>query len=533
MIYSTNPPEPKGETGSASGFFYALIQRHLLVTAAIFCLFPAVFSLAVGTALGMANFTDVGYPDSAILLRVSDFVHSGHIYPDFNVPPYLVTIYGPLTYVLFSIPYRLALALGIAPEVPARLLVVAAYCACIMLVYLISRRLWGSRSIAWLCALFALSPLTLVRAMTSIRGDFFALAFALLSVYLFLVAKGRRLMVAAAVCAGIAPLIKQTFVAAPITLVGWLLYQRRYKEAGLWSACFASVVIGGCAFFLWREPLMLSHLAALRHPVLEYQQALLIIGVAASQPVVPFGIIGVLLVLQDRSPQHLFMLVYNLIAWLVAMLTILQAGGGNNYFWEPLLVSAVLAGPVLFKLESSLSRSQILASAALLVLVVNSFFPTLRKDFLFLKQCRTDARERNLRKARWGAFVSVISGHRLLSTVPAVTVQSSVPEIPDPYLNSSIELRGGWSSKEVVAQLDAGVFDIIVIEWPETGTPGSYRGVPFWTKNISDAVSRNYSLSCVFDGMEMWLPRNRFSPLLSPLSKIGCQSASGQTELPR
>ena len=70
-----------------------------------------------------------------------------------------MTLYGPLTYVLLSVPYRLAQATGVTPQVLVRLGVVGAVCLCIWLVYLISRRLYSSRSMAWLCVLFAVSAL--------------------------------------------------------------------------------------------------------------------------------------------------------------------------------------------------------------------------------------------------------------------------------------------------------------------------------------------------------------------------------------
>ena len=284
--------EPQPEPSAASTFLLALLQKNLLITFVVIVLLANVFSIVVGTSLRLTAFTDVGYPDSATLLRVIEFVHSGRIYPDFNLPPYLVTIYGPLTYTLLSIPYRLALALGVTPEILMRLFIVAAFCLCVFLVFLISRRLYGSGLVAWLCILFAISSLPLARWTTQLRGDFLALAFALLSVYLFLVAKGHRLTCASALFAGMAPLIKQTFLAVPVALIGWLIYRRRYQEAVLWSACFALTLIGGYAFFCWREPLMLKHIAALRHPVLEYRKALGISWYAASQPVVTFGLIG-------------------------------------------------------------------------------------------------------------------------------------------------------------------------------------------------------------------------------------------------
>jgi hypothetical protein len=270
----------------------SLRRQPLLAGSVIILLLAGALSTAVGTALGLANFTDVGYPDSATLLRIGEVTRSGHIYPDIDRPPYQVTVYGPLTYVLLAIPYRLAQAAGITPQVLVRLGIVGALCLCVLLIFLIGRRLYSSRPSAWLCALFAVSALPMAYWTTQIRSDFLALGFSLLSVYLFLLTNGRPQAIGSAICAGIAPLVKQTFLAVPIAIVSWLIYRRRYKEAVFWATGFALTVVGGYAIVWWREPLMLKHVAALRHPVLEYRQALGILWDAVSQPVVPFAAIG-------------------------------------------------------------------------------------------------------------------------------------------------------------------------------------------------------------------------------------------------
>src|ERR1019366_1895699 len=95
--------------------------------------------------------------------------------------------------------------------------------------------------------------LMVVSVSTQIRSDFLALGFSLLSVYLFLLTNGRPQAIGAAICAGIAPLVKQTFLAVPIAIISWLIYRRRYKEAVFWATDFALTVVGGYAIVWWRE----------------------------------------------------------------------------------------------------------------------------------------------------------------------------------------------------------------------------------------------------------------------------------------
>ena len=517
------------EAWTAGRVIKTLRRQPLLGGLMVVLLLAGVLSISVGTALGLANFRDVGYPDSATLLRIGDFIRSGHIYPDSDRPPYLVTIYGPLTYVLLAIPYRLAQVAGITPQVFVRLGIMGALCLCVLLIFLISRRLYSSRPIAWLCALFAVSAFPLASWTTQIRGDFLALALSLLSAYWFLLINKRPRAIGPAICAGIPLLVKLTFFSVPIAIVSWLIYRRQYKDAVVWATGIAFTIVGGYAIVWWREPLMLNHVAALRHPVFEYRQALFILWEAVSQPVVPFAAIGGFLVLWDRAPERLFFLIYCVVAWLVAILTIPQVGGNINYFWEPLVASAVLAGPGLCELQRKANRTPIVVTAMLMVLLLRAFVPILRQELEYLRISYANVSDYQIRKTKWESFVSVISGRRLLSIFPDVTVHSMIPEIPDPFLNSVLEVRGQWNSSPVVAQINAGVYDLIVIgKGDAEGYKTTRRGVRKWNDGMWGALRRTYELACVFEHAEVWLPRRGDAEILTSLSATGCLAVAKQ-----
>jgi hypothetical protein len=520
---------------TARSLIQTLRRQPLIGGAVVAFLLLCALSTAVGTAIGLANFRDVGYPDSSDLLRIGEFIHTGHIYPDGDRPPYLVSLYGPLTYVLLSVPYRLAHSIGVTPQVPVRFAIVGAVCLCISLIYLISKRLYNSRSIALLCALFALSTLPMAQWTTQIRSDFLGLAVSLVSVYWFLARNGRPQTIGAAICAGLAPLFKQTFVAAPIGVVAWLIYKRRYKEAALWATTVGLTVACGYAIEGWREPLMFKTVAALRHPVLEYSRGFAILLDAVCQPVVPFAVMGALLAVRKRATDNLLLLCYCCAAWLMAILIDPQAGGTINYFWEPLIASAVLAGPGLLELQSKVGRTPTLAKAMVFVLLLSSFVPMLREQLAYLTLCRTNISQYHERKARWESFVSTVSGRRLLSTSSDVALLSSTPEMPDPFLNGTLELRGGWNSAPIAAQIDAGVYDLIVIKAGEAENhQDDYRGIRKWSAGMWGALQKTYGPACVFQddnyvqkfaaegAEEVWLPRAGGNDLLPRLLAIGC-----------
>lgn len=503
--------------------FAGILRRWpLLTAAAVVLLLAGALAVAWGTVIGLTSFMDAAYPDSATLVTVGEFVRSGTIYPDLDRPPYLVSLYGPLTYVLLAIPYAVAQVVGIPPATAVRIVMLGALCVCLLLVSLLSRRLYGSRPVSWLCVLFALSASPLANA--PIRGDLLAAAFSLLSVHLILRGNGRFQVTGTALCAATAVLVKQTFIAAPVAITCWLVYRRRYRDAAAMVAVCAMVVAGGYAFFLLRDPASLQHLAAIRHPIFDLPGALALIRRALWEPVVPFAALGGLLILWRRDATRLPLLIYCIVAWLAAFAAIPQIGGGMNYFYEPLLASAVLAGSGLHELQRQLKRAPWLLAVAMYGLLIKSFVPILREDISELRQYRRSAMTHETRKARWESFAAVVSGRRLLSTWPEVTVRSSVPEIPDPFLNSTLELSGTWDSGPVAAEIESGVFELVVISTGEAKGPRvGYRGIHGWSDAMWDALHRSYRPFCEYDGMEVWLPAGGSAEVGTKLLAIGCQ----------
>jgi hypothetical protein len=506
----------------------AVRRQPLLIQLVIVCLLGGVFSVILGTALGLSSFRDVGYPDSATLLRVGELVHSGRLYPPIDKPPYLVTLYGPAFYVFLAIPYRLAEAAGVAPQVPVRLCLLGVFCGCLALIFLMARRLYGSRRMAGLSALFAVSLLPVASWTTQIRSDFLGVFFSLLSIYLFLLKEGTPGWAAAAVCAGVALLVKQTFVAVPVAMAGWLIYRRRYKESIFWAGAVALTAGGGYAVAWWREPLLWQHMAAIRHPIFEYREALNTIGTALSQPVVPFCMVAGLLILWKGPPERLLFLIYCFLSWAISVLTVPQAGGAINYFWEPLMASALLAGPGLSELQRKLRFTPLAVTAILGVLLVGWFFPLLHEDIGYVRERYAGMKTYRVRRAKWQAFASFVSGRRLLSTFPDITLLSALPEIPDPYLNRALALRGQWNSAKVVDQIDASQYDFIVIGQNDKI---GWRGLRTWDDAMWAALKRTYRLACVFETMEIWLPSQRAGEILPGLSAIGCEAPTTHTLL--
>ena len=148
---------------------------------------------------------------------------------------------------------------------------------------------------------------------------------------------------------------------------------------------------------------------------------------------VPFAAVGGFSILWQRAPEKLLVVIYCVVAWFVAMLTIAQAGGSINYFWEPLFASAVLAGPGLYELQRKANYAPIHIRAVLFVLILWSSLPMLYGELYYFREVYKVMSDYQAQKSKWQSFVSIVSGRRLLSTMPDVTYHSMIPEIPDRF----------------------------------------------------------------------------------------------------
>lgn len=484
-----------------------------------FCLIGTLV-ITGGTALGLASFREVGYPELANVMRTADFVRDGHIYPDsVNRPPYLATLYGPLTYVFLSVPYRFALSVGSDPVFMIRLTTLAAFCACITLLFLISRYLSHSSLSAALTAVFALSSHLMTNWPSQIRCDFLALTFSLAAVYLFLRTNGTPRSFLSAIAAGVVMLVKQTFAAAPLAILCWLVFHRRYKEATYWTATFASIFGGGWLIIRLHEPRLAEHLNVLRHPSLEFHDAIRVFGEALAQPAVPFAVVGVFLILSRRSPETHFLPFYWLAAWTIGCLTIPQQGGGISYFWESLFVSSILAGPALLEVQHLLWEVPKAIRFLVYLLVLIWLVPTASDAFWYLKQDYLEAKRHSASKSAFESFLAVVKNRPLLSTYTDLTMVSKTPQVPDPGLNTILENKGVWSYQPVIDEIDHRQFQLVVMR---PSYEISYRGLRLWDEGVFQSLHANYKFSCVFQEMQVWLPNGDEAGLLPRLSAVGC-----------
>src|SRR5690606_30384837 len=127
--------------------------------------------------------------------------------------------------------------------------------------------------------------------------------------------------------------------------------------------------------------------------------------------------------------------------------------------------------------------------------------------------------------AEWQTFAGAIAGHRILSTVPEVAVLAPRPELPEPFSNALLEAQGRWTSAPLIAAIERGAFDLVVVN-KGAAEPGGeaqvYRGVTFWNGGMFAAIRRQYRRHCVFRTMEVWVPETRATGVETRLGSPQC-----------
>ena len=466
--------------------------------------------LLVSAVVASGAFRDWGYPDSATLLRVREVAETGRIFPPFDRPPYLVSIYGPLTYASLAVPYALAERLGADPRVAVQATIACALFASLALVFVLSRQLYASNRTAAISLLFAASITFLPDWVVQIRGDFIGLFFSLLCASMALQwmrSSAAGWYFGAIACAAAAVLTKQTFIAVPLGVFVSLIFGRRWVRALAWATGVGLVAAGSYLLVWQREPAMLQHYAALGHPLFEFRVGLKLITSLRTQLLLPFAVAGIVMATRTGSPTARVLALIAGASWGIAVLTVFQAGAAVNYFWEGLLICSVFAGGGAEAIRGRLQGLSGPAWALLLLVMIPWEVSTLATSSRSLARDYREQHGRSGRLAEWTALSNALSGKRVLSPMPDVSLLGTPPVVPDPILASYLEVAGTWNYSPIIADLQAGRFDAVIIRPGRIVSHGSYRGVPLWNDTVWKLVSERYKFDCRYSGLEIWVPR--------------------------
>ncbi len=465
---------------------------------------------------GLFRLVEPGFGDSYILYDVQHFKSTGQIYRDLRVPPYLPAQYGPLVYRLY------ALAVDARTENPflgPRFVALAVFFLSISMVAIVAQGLIPIRAV-WIWALFfAISITSLDNWPIQLRGDFVGIFLSLAAIRLLLL-RPRKAVLAAGICAGLAIQFKITFVAAAASGVLWLLHQKRWRELGSFVAGTLVSSIGIFAVFSLREPRMIAQMTALAPGVRDIHGCLLILLRAIQEPVVLLALPALPMVLTRRWPRWNLLLLYALTAWIIGVVTDVQAGGNINYFFEGLFALVPLSVLGSFRLIK-LSRDATIAAFFAGLILIQFCAPELRDIYGF--RSYVNPRIIHAQNDQFRRAEAALHGQSIFSTVPWIALLDSHPALVEPNLLTYMERLGKIDPSPILERLRREEFDVVIAGH----YGGEWRGIPKVEPRLGAEIVAAYRPYCVVhldDALFVFLPRHRAedSTLVQKLEQIPC-----------
>jgi len=511
---------PRAKGLARIGAMHIALAALLLVGAA---------SVLLATQIDLVWFRDVGYPDSASILRIGEYTRTGVIYPDPNRPPYLASLYGPLFYILLSFPWRLAHDID-AARLIVRLAVSAFWLASLCVVFLIVFRISGSAKRGAWAVLFACAPDVIAHWTTQIRSDLMGTTFSLLSIYFVLRGARYRDLFAGSICAVLALLCKQSFIAAPVAVLLCLVWLRRSRHALAWGVTVFAGAAVGYGIVIVDEPHAWRELTALSRTFVSFRTGISLGVHGLWNGSVLFALLGVLSTAKKlrEKERELVLIVYCVLSWIVALALVMQVGGSTNYFLEPLTASAAVAAITLPSVEKTVSDMSRTVLLPIVLAILCFFFPLLQSNLALIEDSRFRMAHYSAFRSDWTAFTSSIRGRPLFSSYPDITIYSKTPQVADTLLNSILAQRGDWSWDPVIRSLNRADYELVAMYPYFLRGSGEYRGIHYWNQKMFEAILRNYKLAGLCAGMEIWIPRSAGSGSWQYLTSEGCRPDSNR-----
>jgi hypothetical protein len=457
---------------------------------------------------------DAGYGDTYILYDVQHYQHTGQIYRDLSLPPYLPAQYSPLVYMMYAVPRWTAFG---NPYFGPRLIAIATFLLCVAITVSIVRALIPDRY-AWLWGLLLSTSIQPMMGWAiQLRGDFAAIFCGLAAIRLLL-AKPRYTVLLAGLSAGLATQFKFVYITSLLAGSLWLLFQKKFREFGLFVAGAAVTSIGLYFLFWLREPRMLAQMLALSPGVPDFLGAVLILLRALETPVLLLAVPALPFLISRMSRRWALLLLFASISFAIATATVLQAGANINYYFELFFAVLPLATLGTFQLLDW-SRTNVGLALFVTCLVLSQFLAgATRGVHLEILHLGNDVRAHN---DSFRKLSAVLRGQKILSTVPYLALLDPQPPLIEPSLAAYESKLGKFNEQPLILRVEKKEFDVVFTRTDQH----SYRGIPLLDPHLQQAIEATYEPHCTILDAILYLSRNRRSDqaLVDNLRDIGCK----------
>ena len=450
--------------------------------------FSGLFQLLAEVLTVFPGLNEAGYGDSYILYDAEQFRRTGLIYRDPALPPHPPGIYSPLLYVVLSLPGRMLHTTN--PFLGPRAVILLAFVGCVLVTMSIARALIRAPAAGQLALLLACAIGTMPRWVLQLRGDFPGAAFGLLAVRLLLVPRWWAMLLAGT-AAGLAFQFKITFVAALAAGGLWLLAARRWWELVFFSSAGALFAVAPYLYFHFREPAMFTQLLSLSHVIRDYNGLAHLAAHAAIEPVSLIAVATLPLVWHRRRRRWSLLVLFACISLGVAVITGVHSGANQNYFFEGLFALTPLAVLGGLRLSWGGWRQGTGGRLAALLLLAYAGLPNLMNGAHTIRE-GLGASARRAERRPIEVLGQALPGHRVLSTVPRVSLLIDTPELIEPFQLTYLQRLGKFDTRPLRERIRRLEFEAIVTR----AKPSSFRGVPSLPEDLREAIAEAYHPFC-------------------------------------
>ncbi|MGD0872362.1 MAG: hypothetical protein ABSB88_22660 [Bryobacteraceae bacterium] len=438
---------------------------------------------------------EAAHADLYNLGTAQEFLKTGRIYPELanNALP---SQYNPMLYCFIALPTRLFPTEN--RYLPARVLELLVFAGCLALLGSIARKLVPSRLAMPLTMVFALSYEALWPSPGTLRGDFPAI-FCSLAAMRLLLARDRRLVIAAGLLAGFETQFKVTMVTAAVSGFLWLAWRRDWRALAQFSAGALVTSAGIYGIFYVREPHMVDHFRmAFGTPLVDVKGAIEILKSVLREPVFLLSLAMLPVALLRWPGRFLLPAIYFVVSFAIASATVVQIGASTNYFYEAMFAVAPLG--FFGWLHLRWKTAPVAALFAGLLLFTVYVLPAARALPGVVKGATSGVSKRN----RDGiALRGALQGKHVLSMV--LNAANFAPEVvlTEPWLLAVLDRVKVMSSVPMAKRVEGREFDLVIVPVEAA----NWRGLPVITPAIRAAIQDSYQPHCRLGPWLFLLPK--------------------------
>jgi hypothetical protein len=467
-----------------------LLSGLAFLCLAAYCALGAVAITAAGAKL-LPNQTDNTYPETTNIYAAINAARTGRLYAEPSRPPYVLQPFGPLYYAINAALARASHLDFDLTRARGRLLTYGCFLLCAAIIFVICRRLRFPTLSSTLAALLFLGQPYFLTWNVTVRPDILALLMMLLS--LLWAVEGDSLggagYVFSGILAGLAFLIKQPGIAAPVAIIAILIYRRRFRAAAIFALSIGFPVVLVFAPLLWHGGPFLEQFASVGKGVWSLQQGVIFAFDKLSRLLllVPIGIgaIGFVQAIRVATPASQMIAAFAVTNWVVGFSGLPQLGADTNYFLGGLTGCALL-----LPFAVQLVRRN-LQSTVYFVLIISALLWVISQEVIIVSRVFSDA----FRPAE-RSYLS-LERFKIFSDRPIYTVHGRDPDVLDPFTSHELELAGYWDPSLIIANIRRGDYDLVILadngNWHVVS---NYRGVAFFSPAVVTALNENYRILC-------------------------------------